>query len=296
MKRLATVWFFAMALTACARLDDNLFEPTQVTEYVLDDYKGPLQFQVDASFDIAANRIHPIELRSDDGKEVAILKAFYVGDLNAIATDTVILYCHGNTDHMDYYWPRAKLLANAGGKNHFGVLMLDYRGYGLSQGTPSEQGLYADVDAAMVWLAAQGLTGDRLVIYGYSLGTAPAVELSANPRTLVPSKVILESPFASAEVMVQDAALLALPGSYVTDLKIDNAETIKHVSQRLLWLHGTNDTFVNIKTHGEVVYRNHPGTEGVDKFPIRVTGATHRDIPVVLGFQAYSDRIADFIE
>ena len=91
---------------------------------------------------------------------------------------------------MDFYWQRAKLLANVGGKNKYGVLMIDYRGYGMSEGKPSEEGMYTDVNTALNWLKKSGLTNDRLVMYGFSLGTAPACELTANTRDMVPSILI----------------------------------------------------------------------------------------------------------
>lgn len=306
MKRLGAgliALFAAVALVGCARLDDNLFNPTRLSAYQLDNYSGEVDFKLDASFDIAPQFIHEVALLSNDGDSQQVIYAIYIGDLSKIATATVILYCHGNRDHMDFYWPRAKLLANVGGvvsgENQVGVMMVDYRGYGKSGGEPSEKGLYADVDAAVAWLQGQGLTSDRFMMYGYSLGTAPATELTAYPRTMAPSRLILESPFASAEVMVQDATLLALPSSYVTSVKIDNASKIRHVSQPFLWLHGTKDDFLAIDSHGEVVYKNHPGTEGVDKFARRVVGADHNNVPEVMGnydnFQTYLTTLAAFI-
>lgn len=109
----------------------------------------------------------------------------------------------------------------------------------------------------------------------------------------MPSKIILEAPFASSEVMVQDASGLSLPASYFTNYTIDNAEEIKKINQPLMWLHGTNDNFLSIKTHGEVVYKNHSGTS---KNAQRIIGADHGDVPLVMGFNAYTDSIASFIQ
>ena len=69
------------------------------------------------------------------------IHAVYLGNIADIATDTIILYCHGNRDHLDFYWPRIKLLANVGGKNRYGVLAMDYRGFGLSEGPATEEGM-----------------------------------------------------------------------------------------------------------------------------------------------------------
>ena len=285
--------FLLLSLSACLRLDGNLFNPNTkpITEYRFDDYPNERE-QWGSAYDIAADKIHLFNITSDLNGDQAKLYAVYVGDIARIAIDTVILYCHGNRDHMDHYWQRTKLLANVGGKHRYGVMTLDYRGYGLSEGTPSEDGLYADVDAAMKWLQSQGLTADRLVIYGFSLGSAPSTRLSAQPRTLRPSKLILEAPFASAEVMVQDAARLALPGSYFVNLKIDNAEQIKAVNQPFMWLHGEDDDFLSIRTHGSVVAKNYSGPYKVEW---RVPGANHGDLPSITGPEEYINRVGAFM-
>jgi fermentation-respiration switch protein FrsA (DUF1100 family) len=202
------------------------------------------------------------------------------------------MYCHGNKDQMDFYWPRAQLLANTNGKNRYGVMMVDYRGYGLSEGKPTEEGLYADVDAALTWLKSKGLTGNRLMMYGFSMGSAPATQLTAYPRSLTPAKLLLEAPFASAKVMVQDATRLALPSQFVTDLQINNADAIKTVQQPLFWIHGTADDFLNINTHGQVVYDNHHGRF---KEAHKIEGAGHGNVPNTTGFQNYLKLVADFI-
>ncbi|MEJ7681322.1 MAG: hypothetical protein WKG06_26425 [Segetibacter sp.] len=103
-------------------------------------------------------------------------------------------------------------------------LWSDYSGMVIEE---PRKGLYADTDAALQWLKMNGLSDNQLVMYGFSMGTAPAAKLTAEPRSMTPAKLMLEAPFASAEVMVHDATGLALPASFVTDLKINNAEEIK---------------------------------------------------------------------
>lgn len=290
------LFIYTFINTGCSRLDSNLFNANEhkISSYQLNNYTGPVDFKLDASYDIPANLVHLFTLNSQATGESSPTKVYavYIGDLQKIATDTVIMYCHGNKDHMDFYWPRAKLLANTNGKNKYGVLMIDYRGYGLSEGSPTENGLYADVDAGLQWLKSQGLTGNRLMMYGFSMGSAPATMLTAQPRALTPSKLLLEAPFASAKVMAQDATGLALPASFVTDLKIDNAEEIKKVKQPLFWIHGETDDFLNIHTHGELVYNNHPGPV---KEAHRIPAAGHSTIPQTVGFQNYLQLVGSFI-
>lgn len=172
------------------------------------------------------------------------------------------------------------------------MLMVDYRGYGLAEGKPSEKGLYADVDAALQWLKMNGLSNNRLVMYGFSLGTAPATRLTAEPSSMLPSKLLLEAPFASAEVIVQDASALALPGSFFADLKINNAEEIKSVQQPFFWIHGTGDDYLNITTQGQLVYNNY---KGAYKEAHKISGAGHSNIPNTMGFDNYLNAVGDFI-
>ena len=295
MKKIFILLLISVALTSCFKLDENLYNAEKLEEYQLDSFSGEQDFILDGSYNIPSNLVNLFTLNSQMASESSstTIYAVYIGDINTISTDTVIMYCHGNKSHMDFYWQRAKLLANVGGKNNYGVLMIDYRGYGMSGGSSSEEGMYTDVNVALDWLKQSGLSNDRLIMYGFSLGTAPACELTANTRAMIPSKLILEAPFASAEVMVQDASVLALPSSFVTSLDIDNAEEIKKVSQPFLWIHGTADMKNSFTTHGQVVYDNYNGNY---KESLVVQGAGHSDVPVIYGFQNYCNDVDAFIK
>src|SRR3954469_7133573 len=168
-KNSLVVLYFSLVVSACLKLDNNLYNTSdKIKEYKLDNYTGEQDFVLDASYSIAQNLISVFSLQSQasDESSATTIKAIYIGDISKIATDTVIMYCHGNKWHMDFYWQRAKLLAHVGGKHHYGVLMIDYRGYGLSEGDPTEEGMYTDVDAALQWLRMNGLSNNRLVMYG----------------------------------------------------------------------------------------------------------------------------------
>ncbi len=280
------------SLPSCLRLDSNLFNNIKLDNYLLDASTSPQEITVDTSYNIPSGFIQQVALTSDDNGNKATIYGIYVGDVSRISSDTVIMYFHGTKGNMDYYWNREKILANAGGKNRFGVFMIDYRGYGMSEGKPTESGLHADANAAIEWLKNNGLAGDRLIVYGFSLGTAAATYYTANPTTLVPAKLILEAPFGSAAVMTNDATVLALPSSYFTSVKVDNAEEIKKVQQPFMWIHGINDDFLSIKTHGELVYKNY---KGVYSEAHRVPAATHVNVPAVWGLDNYKAALEAFI-
>ncbi|HNF72204.1 MAG TPA: hypothetical protein PLP34_07320, partial [Chitinophagaceae bacterium] len=166
MKKHLYLLSFLLIFSGCLTLDDNLFNNEKLSEYRLKNYTGDVDFRLDASYDIPDSLVHLFTLQSKGSNEssATTIYAVYIGDISRITTDTVIMYCHGNRDHMDFYWPRAQLLANTGGKNRYGVMMIDYRGFGMSDGHPDEEGLYADVEAALKWLKLKGLDNSRLMI------------------------------------------------------------------------------------------------------------------------------------
>lgn len=219
------------------------------------------------------------------------LYGVYIGDMSTIATDTVILYLHGQAKHMDYYWSRSTLLANLGGKLNYGVFMIDYRGYGMSEGTSSEQGLYDDTDAAIDWLIAHGATASKTIYYGFSLGAIPAIDRAAYRTDFKPIQLILESPLASVQNLVDHSTLMNVNADFVTDLSFENCEKIKEVTCPLLWMHGKEDSYIDIQ-NGELIFTNYGGT---DKTAYRVEQSDHAEVPVKMGYATYVSNVLKFI-
>jgi hypothetical protein len=295
-KGLLLIALVLISVSCRKRLDNFLFSnDNSITEYLLDDYTGKTTLDVGDEYHVADSMIYKFMIPMNFGGEKINIAAIYVGDTSQISLDTVIMYCHGTADHMDFYWPRQKLYANLGSKHRFGVLMIDYPGYGLSEGKPTEANMYASVNAGLNWLKKKGLTKERLVLFGFSLGTAPTCEVAGNASdyALAPGKFILEAPFASSEVLVQDAALLAMPASYFVNVKVDNAEEIKKATAPFLWIHGEADSYLSIHTHGEVVFGAYPLSS---KTAVRVPGGDHENTPFVMGYSNYLQAILSFIE
>ena len=283
-----------ISLSCRKRLDSFLFNnDNSITEYRLDNFAGDLSLDLPTGYYIPESKIHQFKFTVEDGGELLSISAIFVGNLNSISTDTVILYCHGNKDHMDHYWPRQKLLSYVGGQGRFGVLMFDYPGYGLSEGKPTEENMYAATGGALNWLKEKGLTNERLITYGYSLGSAPTCKsVGDKPFVLQPNKIILEAPFASSAVMVQDAAVLNMPASFFVSTKIDNAEQIKKCNVPLYWMHGIDDDFLSFNTHGKLVYDNHTLSW---KKKSEVPGAGHNNVPTFMGLELYKENVLHFI-
>lgn len=284
----------ALLFSCRKRLDAFLFNQSVLTFYSLDAYSGEKCLDLGGLYTVPDSMIHRVSWAiQEEGKEVTV-HGIYVGNLTEIATDTVLLFCHGNKDHMDFYWPRQKLFSHLGSLGRFGVLMFDYPGYGMSESKPTEANMYASTEGALQWLKNHGLSDDRLVMYGFSLGSAPVCEVAGNPDqfSLRPHKIVLEAPFASAEILVQDGGLLSMPGSFLVDLKIDNATEIKKVTVPLLWIHGEEDAFLTVKNHGQLVYDHKPDP----KQHLLVPGGEHETTPYVLGYAEYLSRLLAFIE
>ncbi len=103
----------------------------------------------------------------------------------------MLVYFHGNGVAMgDVLW-----MAREFRRRGLGVVLCEYRGYGLSVGsTPSEAGLYADADAILAWLRAEGIGSERIALFGESLGTGVAVEMAARGHS---ASVVLVTPYTS---------------------------------------------------------------------------------------------------
>ncbi|HET6513317.1 MAG TPA: alpha/beta hydrolase [Candidatus Kapabacteria bacterium] len=276
-----------LILSGCMRLDGNLLSPgDEISQYLLDDYQGEVDFRTPEEMKVSNFTF--VDLTSGGNT----IKAIYLGDTSRIKTDTVIVYCHGYNHHIDFYWPRVSLLAQTGGKHRFGVMILDYRGFGLSEGETTEESMYEDVNEAINWLKLKGLTQERLALYGFSLGGMPAVELAHAARAMRAQWLITESAYASPELLAQDATHLAIPGSFFTNVKGDNAEKIKKVDQPYLNIHGDVDQFIKFETHALEIRGNY---QGQHLEAVTVRGADHEDVPEVMGFEIYLRTIEDFL-
>lgn len=279
--------------SGCLRLDDFLFNAQKLESYELDQYTGEVDFTLPPELDIPDSLIHFVPLTSYAGDRPVTIQGLLVGSLDHFVQDTFLLYCHGNKHHLDFYWPRIELLANLGRNGGMQVMSFDYQGYGRSDGEPSQASLYQDARAAWNWLIDQGVTPDRIILYGFSMGSIPAVHLAATPEQTGRGWLILEAPLSSSETLVQEASTLSLPASFLTDLDFDNAVEITGVSQPLLWLHGENDQSTPIHTHGEPVFQAYKGSRST---AIRVPLAGHANLPQTLGFQDYLQAISSFLK
>ncbi len=156
-----------------------------------------------------------------------------------------LLWCHGNAGNISHRLDNIREIHHRLG---IGVFIFDYRGYGRSEGTPTEDGLYRDARAAREALIRDlGIPPERIVYFGRSLGGAVALDLAlAHP----PPGLILESPFLSVRAM----ANRTLPGSgFLFKSRFDSLARIGRLREPLLILHGDADEVVPYE-HGRRLY------------------------------------------
>lgn len=293
MKYFTLVSFSVLLLSSCKEVTlDSLAFPSQSLDYYeFENYEGELI--VPDSMLADASNYTLIEMNSLDQETGESFKIYglYIGDTAQIATDTIVLYAHGQSLHMDNYFSRASLLANVGGKYNYGVFMYDFRGYGMSEGSSTERGLYEDSDAAIDWLKSYGANPDKTIFYGYSLGAIPLIDKAAYREDFKPSKLIIEAPIASVQYLVDNSTGINVYSDFVTTLEFESVEKIRSVDAELLWLHGKSDTYISID-NGELIYSNHTGNY---KQAIRVDGAEHSEVPSTMGYEIYLNELLDFI-
>lgn len=149
----------------------------------------------------------------------------------------VLLFVHGNAGNITHRDDRLMNLRRLG----FSVLVFDYRGYGRSEGSPSEKGVLIDARAARAWLAQRAGVAERdIVLWGESLGGGVAVDLAARDGA---RGLILESTFTS----LPDVAAFHyrwLPVRLVMRSRLDSLSLIGQYHGPLLWSHGTADTII----------------------------------------------------
>ncbi|MCF8043314.1 MAG: alpha/beta hydrolase [Desulfarculaceae bacterium] len=194
----------------------------------------------------------------------------------------VVLFCHGNAGNISHRLENLALMHRAG----MAVFIFDYRGYGQSQGKPSEQGMYLDAEAAWRWAQGQAQSqGGQVVIFGRSLGGVAATYLASRQR---PAGLILESTFTNLGAMAK--SFFPLPGleGWLKG-RFNSLGRAPRVSCPVLMLHGDADDIVPYRL-GRELFEALPQPK---RF-ITLRGAGHNDTYVV-GGTAYFSRLEKFV-
>jgi fermentation-respiration switch protein FrsA (DUF1100 family) len=192
-----------------------------------------------------------------------------------------LLFCHGNAGNISHRVDIIKIFNQL----NLNVFIFDYRGYGRSQGIPSEAGLYKDTQAAFQYLLSRGdVDREAIVIYGKSIGANVAIELASIVKAAV---LISESGFTSAYDMGRKL-FPYLPIKWIITVKFDAKAAIKDITIPKLIIHSEDDEIIPF-TMGEKLFE----AAASPKEFYRMQG-THNEAIFTAG-EEYSLRLDSFL-
>ncbi|MGO9109388.1 MAG: alpha/beta hydrolase [Thermoguttaceae bacterium] len=192
----------------------------------------------------------------------------------------VVLFCHGNAGNITH---RADIVRALNDRVGVAVLVFDYRGFGKSEGKPNEPGVLADARAARSWLAQKtGVSENRIVLMGESLGGAVAVDLATDGARAL----ILENTFSS----MPDVAAFHYPWAPVRLLmrtQFNSAAKIRSYHGPLFQSHGDHDSIIPL----QFAKRLFDAANEPKRF-LLVEGADHNDPRA----PQYYDKLREFLD
>lgn len=175
---------------------------------------------------------------TSDGKQIHTWLLLQSDHIN---TPTLI-YFHGNAGNMGF---RLKNAAMMYARSKLNVLMMDYRGYGSSEGTPTEQGLNLDGEVVLNYAVAHPkLRNSPIILFGRSLGGAVAISLAHKFPQLV-AGVVVENTFTSVSGMVDVLMPVLTPlKQWLLFMKWNSDEKIQQLTQPIFFISGDSDELV----------------------------------------------------
>lgn len=204
------------------------------------------------------------------------------GALEPVATDRAVLFFHGNAGNISHRRDIVESLAALPAN----VFVIDYRGYGRSEGSPSEQGLYRDARAAWEHLTrARGFAAGRVVVFGESLGGAVAVDLAAQVQ---PCALVLQSTFTSIADMA--AEVMPFVPRFLIRTKMNSLEKMARVRSPVLVVHSPADEIVPYKL-GRRLYEAAPEPKRFHE----IENAPH-NLAHDIGGAAYYEAVRQFVD
>ena len=223
--------------------------------------------EVETPASLALSDVESVAFETADGLR---LHAWFFPVAERTPRITVLVF-NGNAGNRAYRAPLAAALRRRG----FQVLLLDYRGFGGSPGTPTERGLASDARAAREYLVARpDVDAGRLVYFGESLGTAVAADLAAEYQ---PAALILRSPFTSMADIGQYHYWWLPVRALIRD-RYATIERIARVRSPLLVIAGERDRIVPVE-YSRRVYE----TATAPKAFLLIEHADHNDYDLLAG-------------
>ena len=257
--RVAIVVFVMMQIIAYSCIDWFMFHPGMVTEKYDESAEGYVNIGT------GEEPIAAVILGQERGKKA-------------------ILRCHGNAESMyQSLWVLRDLIWRG-----YTVACVDYPGYGLSAGSPTEEGCYRAVHRLYDYLVEKrGFSPKDIIVDGFSIGTGPAVELASTKEV---GGLVLEAPFLSApRVLIRVRLLLNDP--FPSARRVYNG-----IGCPMLIIHGTDDTVIPFAQGERLHQLSCLRPCGYSRRFVPVEGADHTEIPDALGTTDYLELIAGFAE
>ncbi|MGB3493834.1 MAG: alpha/beta fold hydrolase [Elainellaceae cyanobacterium] len=199
----------------------------------------------------------------------------------------VMLYLHGNGENISTNLSKTAWFHQLG----FAVLLIDYRGYGLSEGDfPSESQVYEDAEAAWNYLLHEmDISPERLFVFGHSLGGAIAIELATRHPNM--AGLVIEGAFTSILEMSHRTKNFGIfPIERILTQRFDSINKVRSLTMPVLYVHGTADDVVPT----DMSQTLHDATLSSSDL-LLVSGAGHEDVAAV-GEEVYGKALRRFIK
>ncbi|MBN2011843.1 alpha/beta hydrolase [candidate division KSB1 bacterium] len=165
----------------------------------------------------------------------------------------VVLFFHGNAGNISHRLEQIRLYHSLG----LSTFIIDYRGYGESEGTPSENGTYQDAEAAWKYLIdTRGIEPTHIILAGRSLGGAVAAWLA---QQVQPHILILESTFTSLDAVAKVHYSL-LPISLILSIHYPTLDRLPSINCPVLFIHSRDDEVIPF-SHGKQLYETYTGVK-----------------------------------
>ncbi|MEK6409984.1 MAG: alpha/beta hydrolase [Acidobacteriota bacterium] len=204
------------------------------------------------------------------------------GPLVPVESKMVLLWFHGNAGNLSYRYEMIRAMMELPVQ----VFIIDYRGYGKSEGKPTEQGLYLDARAAWDYLINERrVAPEQVIIFGKSLGGAPAIDLASQ---VAPAGLIVQSSFTSAGDVA--AAVMPFLPRVLLHTKMDSLSKIDRVRCPKLFIHSRADEVIPYEL-GRRLFEAAPEPKEF----YEVMGAPHNSTYEV-GGKPYFEALRGFIE
>lgn len=200
---------------------------------------------ISATPDQRGLKYEEVDLNTEDGVR---LHGWYIPCESARG---VVLFCHGNSGNISHRLEMLGILHRL----HYATFIFDYRGYGKSEGVPSELGTYRDVDSAWRYLVEQReWNPEQIVILGRSLGGAIAAWLAAR---VAPRALVIESSFRSLPDLASDL-YPAVPVRWITRIRYPTQQWLANVKCPLLLIHSVHDELIPFE-HSQALFAGYSG-------------------------------------